>query len=333
MQLLREAFGPHIRVEISEKVPVPHPAGQALAIDIAWPNVRKPYRLILQSWPANLTDLDTVWILPRKAAVQQAIRAVGGQFIDLGGAVHLRLPWLVVDRTDLKPALVSPPSRRLVDPFSDHNSLVIRTMLHAPHKAWGIRELALAAGVGRSVVSDIVRSLHEDDLVQTQQAGRSLQVTLPRPLSVIERWAMQYEWSQNTRLAVHAPMGTPHRFLNRLPKLLAHTRWALTLQSGASLLAPHATWTKAHVYLESTDRRDLERHALQLGWPGGDDGNLVLMAPRYRESIWPGITVAHRMSIVSLVQLMLDLWHYPLRGREQAEHLYETVYLPRSVRV
>lgn len=84
-----------------------------------------------------------------------------------------------------------------------------------------------------------------------------------------------------------------------------------------------------HVYIESTDRRDLERHALRLGWPIGDDGNLVFMSPLYRESIWSERQFAHRMPVVSLVQLMLDLWRYPLRGREQAEHLYETVYLPQ----
>jgi hypothetical protein len=250
VQVLRAALGPHVQIETVRRVSSSDRVDQALTIDVAWPGVKKPYRLVLRSWPADLTDLATVWVIPRKAAVQHAIRAVGGQFIDLGGAVHLRLPWLVVDRTGLKPALISPPSRRLVDPFSDHNSLVVRTMLHAPSKVWGIRELALASGVGRSVVSDIVRQLHDDDLVQTERIGRSLQVTLPRPLSVIERWALHYEWSQNTRLAVHAPMGAPDRFLNRLPKLLAHTQWALTLHSGAALLAACHMDESARLYRE-----------------------------------------------------------------------------------
>jgi hypothetical protein len=31
---------------------------------------------------------------------------------------------------------------------------------------------------------------------------------------------------------------------------------------------------------------------------------------------------------VSPLQLVLDLWHYPVRGREQAQHLIEAILEP-----
>jgi hypothetical protein len=56
------------------------------------------------------------------------------------------------------------------------------------------------------------------------------------------------------------------------------------------------------------------------------------MAPFYRESLWTGLQSVRHVPVVDLVQLMLDLWRYPLRGREQAAHLYEAVYLPQVIR-
>jgi hypothetical protein len=32
--------------------------------------------------------------------------------------------------------------------------------------------------------------------------------------------------------------------------------------------------------------------------------------------------------VVSDLQLVLDLWHYPLRGREQGEHIRDTILRP-----
>jgi hypothetical protein len=51
--------------------------------------------------------------------------------------------------------------------------------------------------------------------------------------------------------------------------------------------------------------------------------------PFYTHSAWHGAQSAHGLPVVSTLQLILDLWHYPIRGREQAEHLITHV-LPRE---
>lgn len=52
-------------------------------------------------------------------------------------------------------------------------------------------------------------------------------------------------------------------------------------------------------------------------------GRLVLLAPYYSTSVWEGVRPIGQLPVVSDLQLVLDLWHYPVRGREQAEHLIE----------
>ncbi len=66
--------------------------------------------------------------------------------------------------------------------------------------------------------------------------------------ALVERWARQYIWRSNVQVPFQAPVGSPSRFLPRLPRLMPELRWALTLQAGASLFAPHATWERIHLY-------------------------------------------------------------------------------------
>jgi hypothetical protein len=122
-------------------------------------------------------------------------------------------------------------------------------------------------------------------------------------------------------MSFHAPVGSPQRFLKRLPEILEDRVWALTLQAGASLVAPHASWDHIHVYVRTENEEDLLGIAQALGWSASPEGRVFLMRPFYTDSVWRGARSVHGLPIVSALQLILDLWHYPIRGREQAEHL------------
>ncbi len=58
------------------------------------------------------------------------------------------------------------------------------------------------------------------------------------------------------------------------------------------------------------------------------NGNLVLMEPYYCYSVFFGKQKIKGLHVVSNVQLYLDLMKYPLRGEEQAEHLYNKKLKP-----
>jgi hypothetical protein len=62
---------------------------------------------------------------------------------------------------------------------------------------------------------------------------------------------------------------------------------------------------------------------MEMGWTPSDAGRLVLLRPYYRESVWFGLRRIESLPVVSDLQLILDLWHYPVRGREQAEVLLD----------
>ncbi len=143
--------------------------------------------------------------------------------------------------------------------------------------------------------------------------------------ALVEAWTREYSWRSNVHVSFQAPVGSPSRFLPRLPRLLSELRWALTLQAGASLLAPHATWERIHLYANLESPRAALDLGVELGWKPEESGPLVLMVARHRSSVWFGLRRLEGLPVVSDLQLILDLWHYPLRGREQAEHLLARV--------
>ncbi len=258
-------------------------------------------------------------------ATAAAWRSEGQSFIDLKSQVFIEIPGLLIDRgirVSRAPAL-TPPT---LDPFADRGSLVTRALLeHPPDRAWGVRELAATTGVALGTASRVLQSLEAARLVQVTRVGRAARITVPEPTAVWHAWTAAYEWTRNAAVAVAAPVGDPAAFLKRIVPavrgLFPELRVALTLHAGASLVARHATWDRVHVYVEVDMPRDLAHVATALGWPPASEGRVVLLRPFYRRSLWNGVRLVRRIPVVSDLQLALDLWDFPVRGREQAEVL------------
>lgn len=285
-----------------------------------------PIGVRLRAWEsAAHAQPGTLWVLnkPARGTLEQ-LRQRDQNFISLSGAVRFAAKGIFIDRSDLRPARPASRLPRRVDPFSDRNSLVVRTLLEEPGRRWGIREIAEAAGVSPGTASDVVRTLAAVGAVTFRRRGRAAELWVEDEARLIRRWAGSYSWERNSVAAFAPPMGDPLRFLKRKHPVLHACRWALTLQAGASLVAPHASWERVHVYVSVAEASELYEIADREGWPHAEDGRLVLMKPYYRQSVWHGMRTVDGLPVVSDVQLALDLWTYPLRGIEQAEHVLAT---------
>lgn len=287
----------------------------------------------LKLWPQASPDHEVehgrrVWVLLNATStLRDRLRRERESFVDLQGAVFLAFPNLLVDRVNVKSPARSTAAPRSFDPFADRSSLVARTLLESANdrqRSWGVRELAEAAGVGPATVTRSIRGLERRRVVQVRRPGRDSEIRLTDARALFTLWTGAYDWTRNHCVAVHAPVGDPLRFMRRLTSTLGPHRWALTLQSGASLVAPLATWERIHAYVDVPGPEALMDIAERAGWPVSGEGRLVLMRPYYRDSVWHNVRKVDDLPVVSDLQLALDLWHYPLRGREQAEHIVST---------
>lgn len=319
VSLLREALGSRAAVD-----------GQAADLAVRLLDGAE-VRMELKSWTGTFPSRSrrgVVWILRRAPRrVHDQLRENGVSFIDLAGAVHLVFPNLLVDRVNVRRPARAGPVQSPFDPFADRSSLVLRTLLDpgvARLDTWGVCELAHAAGVAPATVTRVVRALAPFGVLNAERPGRESRIQLTDPRRLFALWTGAYNFTGNPSLTVRAPVGDPARFLRRLSAMFAGRRWALTVQAGASLVAPHGAWNRIHAYVHTDRGDDLLSLAREQGWETGDDGQLVLMKPYYRHSVWQGMRSVGKLPVVSDLQLALDLWHYPLRGREGAEHLIET---------
>ncbi len=273
--------------------------------------------------PSAFGPTPTLWILRRpKRRELQDLRANGQSFVALNGAVRIQAPGVLIDRTDLRlPAKGTRPTRRSA--FSDRASLIARWLFYQPADSqWTITGLAESAGVSPSVASYAVQDLEQRHLVEAIAGGRERWTRLLEHRALIAQWAKEYDWRDNVSLTVQAPIGSPRRFLARLTAL-SLPRCAVTLQAGASLLLPHAPVEQIHLYVDLRSRARLADLTRRLDWPADSSGQFQFLLPYYKTSIWEGVREQDGVPVVSDLQLMIDLWNHPIRGREQAELLLE----------
>lgn len=264
-----------------------------------------------------------LWILrrPLRAEIED-LRAKGQSFVALTGAVRIQVPGVLIDRTGIRPISEAVrPSRRSA--FSDRASLVPRCLFsRPPGTVYTLTDLATDSEVSPSVASYAVRDLADRELVEVEAGGRERRISLLDHRALLTAWAAEYTWQENVSISVQAPIGSPRRFLSRLVDFQL-PRYAITLQAGASLFLPHAPVEQVYLYLDVPNRDQLSSAVRRLGWPSDQKGKLKLLQPHYRHSVWNRVRLHDEIPVVSDLQLMLDLWNHPIRGREQAEVILE----------
>jgi hypothetical protein len=260
--------------------------------------------------------------LPLRTA--SAWRSRGQSFIDLTGSVFLEAPGLLVDKKVERSRSPRQALTKPVDLFADQASNISRYLLkHPPGRSWGVRELASITKVSLGTASKVVRALEERGLVVVTRRGRNASVAMERPSLLFKSWVAAYDLTRNQSLTVRAPVADAKEFVRLLPRKLAaiKAQWALTMQAGAALVAPHATWNQIHLYLNFSSLGMVEKMAAGLNWFPASDGRVTLMLPYYRQSLWKDVRRKDGIPVVDDLQLALDLWNYPGRGREQAENI------------
>lgn len=270
---------------------------------------------------SSVQDDNAVPVLaaPYLSPERQALcREAGVYFMDLSGNVSIAHRSFYVERIGFPNQY--PEKRQRRDPFSDKASLILREMLKDPKRQWGIRELAERIGVDPGYVSRIAKSLTESGYAV--RAGGKLRIRSPK--EILDDWVRAYDLKRNEHHRFFFLASDVKSILRRLQEIdiPQKCKYALSIQAGAGLVAPHAVYKEVHMYVG--DGEGIKYFKKELDLKDADQGaNLVLMRPYYKYSVFYNNQVVEGLRIVSDIQLYLDLYRYPVRGREQAEHLYD----------
>lgn len=209
--------------------------------------------------------------------------------------------------------------------FADKGTLVLRALLETPKKKWVVRELTEKCGVSLGLVSRTIRFLNELGY-GTVERGRNGCLALTKPGEVLKDWVAHYDFSLNKISSLYSP---DRNILLKLKTFLVkrglEKKYALTLHSGANLITNYVNDQSVYVYLESEVSPKVVKEARdRLGLKQlVHGGNVHLIQPYYKNSVFYGCQTLRGFKVVSNLQLYLDLYHFSPRGREHADYLRE----------
>jgi len=242
----------------------------------------------------------------------------GVNFLDFSGNVFLEYgDELHIERAGFPNRF--PEIRKGRSPFSDKASLLLRAMLKN-NKHWGVRELAHEVRLNPGYVSRMFKELEELGYLMRINSKAKLK----NQKSILEDWIHHYDYKKNRLFKYHCLAKSPQEILDKLKRMHISERvnYALGFHAGAFLISAHSAFSEVHIYISDEQSSGFLQNELNL--KSVDQGaNVILVLPYYRHSVFYDKQKVNNLLVVSDIQLYLDLYHYPLRGLEQAEHLYE----------
>jgi hypothetical protein len=200
-------------------------------------------------------------------------------------------------------------------------SRIVRALLVNFQQEWSILGLSKEAKTAYGHTYRVVRTLLRMGLCRQTETNR---VVVASPGELLTRWAGYYDFALLNKVNAYYSLEMDlDGFTKRLSAVGKYDlRYALTLQAGASLVTPYVRPVNIHLYVDPEKLGAWQRLlGLQLTELGG---NVFLVEP-YDKSVFYKVQRVREVCVVSNVQLYIDLYNYPARGREAAEHLRKEV--------
>jgi hypothetical protein len=195
---------------------------------------------------------------------------------------------------------------------------VLRVLLMSGPRDWKIEELARAADVSLGLVANVKRRLADREWIESRKIGFSL----TDPFALLDEWSQNYNYRRNQVTNLYS-MKSVADFEYELAEVCQSERipFGFTGLSGAARFAPVVRYQRAMAYVSG----DIQYLTSRLGIkPVSSGANVTLLKP-YDEGVFYGLREPGGSSVVSVVQIYLDLIGYRGRGQEAAEALRERV--------
>lgn len=198
-------------------------------------------------------------------------------------------------------------------------SRISRALLERPDRAWKLTEMAEEVDVSIGHVHAVVEKLEEQRFVSRDDDNR---LQLDQPGDLLDYWATRYDVTDKESRTYYTFERSSDQFIEDLVDTADRldAEYALTLHAGASLIAPFTRSEETHLYVHP---QQLERWVDELELRPVDSGGNVHLLPAWDNGVFYRLQTVDDRRVVCNTQLYIDLYNYPARGREQAEHLRE----------
>jgi len=277
----------------------------------------------------KLTEMRPEWI-PVLAAPflskggRALLRENSLNYLDLSGNSYLAFDNVLIHKES--PENIYKQKKDAINIFSDQASLVLRELITTTQEYSAVRPLARTSGNSVGWTSEVLRELEERGYLERKpRQGYRLR----RVEYLLNDWTDRYAFlAKNKAKHFFIKADGLDEILGLIKKLEIDDSvdYALTLHSAAHLVAPFVYFNECHIYLDPAKDfdRQLDFFASALRLEERDTGgNLHIIKPFYRKGAFFQKRSIRGLRLVSDLQLYLDLFNFPIRGREQAEKVFD----------
>ena len=209
---------------------------------------------------------------------------------------------------------------RMKNIFADKASLVLRKMLKDPERRWVVRDFTGPGGVSLGMSQEVLKAMEKKGYIERVKKGPNSYAILTNKEKLISDWLEEYSFDLNV---IDTYYTANKNILNKFRKVLKENQYALTLHTGANLITSFVRTEEIFIYMNLKEwekdildiRQKLDLKELVRG------GNIHLIHPFYKNSVFFNTQKIKGYTVVSNLQLYLDLYNFQPRGREQAEYL------------
>ena len=259
-------------------------------------------------------------------ATRELLRQNGVAYWDRGGSLYLELPQAVyVIEKPVPPQ--AREDREPKNPYRGSSAQVLHTMLLAPDRPWKVTELAQEAKVSPYTSQQVLGYLESQLWIRREGRGPQGVRYLTQPGKLLDAWANQHSWSSYRALRFHRLAKNIAMQREQLVSFLGsqETPWALTLEHGVQAIAPFVTQLPGVITAIVADSQPWISLAKKAGFKEVENGENLRLWLVSNETPFIGCREHEGLAIASPIQLYLDLFKWPRRGKEQAQHLRERV--------
>lgn len=214
--------------------------------------------------------------------------------------------------------------KKMKNIFADKATLVLRKMIHDTEKKWVVRDFVGSHGVSLGMAQEVLEVMARRGYVERIKKGPKSYTILTNRDRLIEDWLKKYEFELNEIETYYSP---EKNILKKIKIDLEEDKFALALHSGANLITNFVRTDHLYFYLNT---RAWDKDILEIRQRLGlkelvRGGNIHIISPYYKNSVFFNIQKMKGYRVVSNLQLYLDLYHFQPRGRGHAEYLKKTL--------
>jgi hypothetical protein len=209
--------------------------------------------------------------------------------------------------------------------FADKVTLILRQMIKQPDKKWVVRDFVGSQPISLGMASEVLLALEKAGYVEREKKGAFSYTILTNKNKLIQDWTKFYDFRLNTVKLFYNPELKLNAVKDFFKQRNIEDRNALTLHTGANFTTSYVKTENIYLYIDKSIQdtvfldfiQQLNLKQLVHG------GNIYLVTPYYKTSVFHGSRKIRGFTIVSNLQLYLDLYHFQPRGAEHAEFLKE----------